>query len=480
MLISNDFLRKALQGAFVKLQGKEGNDFADLSQVDLGEREVDVSCDSRTINPGDFFIALKGARVDGHAFVEQALDNGATGLIISDEACLHNLSKKRLQDCFILKVSNTLQALTSLAVVWRSMLSIPLVGITGSIGKTSTKEIVKNILVCAGIDAFVSYKNQNSTIGLPLNILRVQQHHKIAVFELGVSEQGEMEKLADMLRPTLACITCIAHSHAKGLGNIQDICYEKRFIFKYFGPSDVGIIFGDQEVLTHAFYTHPIAKFGYKTRNQVQARKVQYIEAADGTMLTEFILKWYGKKSRVVLPNNHSGLVANSLAASTLAYFLDIPFEAVVNGLETYGGFENRFEIKPLADKRGMMISDCYNANPESMKAALVAFNQMKKNGPKIAVLGDMLELGEKEIYWHRQIGRILNRMDSIDSVILVGQRAWEISQTAPPSMNIVRAADWQEATVVLQESLGEHAVMVLVKGSLGMQLGKMVDNFIA
>lgn len=479
MLISNDFLRKALPGAFVKLQGNNSNDFVDLSQVDLDERDVDLSCDSRAINPGDFFIALKGARVDGHAFVEQALDNGAAGLIISDESCLRNLSKKRVQDCCILKVSNTLQALTDLAIAWRSMLSIPLVGITGSIGKTSTKEILKNILVCAGIDAFVSYKNQNSTIGLPLNILRVRPHHKVAVFELGISEQGEMEKLADMLRPTLACITCIAHSHAKGLGNIQDICYEKRFIFKYFAPSDVGIIFGDQDVLTDAFYTHPIAKFGYKTRNQVQARKIQHIEVADGTILTEFILKWYGKKSRVILPNNHGGLVVNSLAASTLAYFLDVPFEAVVQGLQTYAGFENRFEMKPLLAKRGIMISDCYNANPESMKAALVAFNQMKKDGHKIAVLGDMLELGEKEIYWHRQIGRILKRMDSIDSIILVGHRAWEISQTAPASISIIRAADWQEATVVLHDCLKEQTGMVLVKGSSGMQLGKMVEKFV-
>lgn len=479
MHISNDFWRTALQGAQIKPQGYDIHSFSALELVDLDECDVDVSADSRTLTPGDFFIALKGAHDDGHAFIQDALNHGARGLIISDSSFLDVVNHDDIKNVLILKVSDTFQALLSLARVWRSKLSIPLVGITGSIGKTSTKEILKNILICAGIDAFVSYKNQNSLIGLPLNILRVQPHHKIAVFEMGISLQGEMEKLADLLRPTLACITCIAHSHGQGLGNIHDVCIEKRLIFKHFAPADIGVIFGDQEILTKAFYTHPVAKFGYKTRNQVQARKVQLVQAADGTMRTEFLLKWYGKSARVLLSSNHKGLVYNSLAASTLAYFLDIPFEAVIKGIETYRGFENRFEIKRLSHYQGMMISDCYNANPESMKAALVAFNEMKKDGRKIAVLGDMLELGEKEVYWHRQIGRILKRMESIDSVILVGKRALEIAHTAPASISIIRVADWKEASDVLEQNLKDQQAMVLVKGSRGVSLSNMVEKFI-
>lgn len=482
MLLNKELLSNALADGCIKKPGNSLRAAKNIDEVDLEEHDVSFSIDSRSILPGEIFLPLKGNHVDGHTFIRQALEKGAIGALVSNKDALANVPCELLKNALIILVPDTLQALWDLAIAWRNALDIPFVGITGSIGKTSTKEILKTILIEAGKKAYVSYKNQNTTIGLPLNLLKVTQDHEVAVFEMGISERGEMEKLADVLRPSLALITCIAHAHSQGLGTMHDVSYEKRKIFKHYAPCDVGIIFGDQSVLTQAFYQHPVAKFGYKTKNQVQARKVRVVEDDQGRPRAHFILKWYGKKASITLKNNHRGLVSNSLGASSLAYFLEIPFPAVVRGLENYEGFENRFEIKHLLNNRGRLISDCYNANPESMKAALIAFDEMKVQGKKIAVLGDMLELGEKEVYWHRQIGRILRRLESIQAVILVGKRAWKIAETLPTRIDLVQATDWKEAGALLEDDLTKQkddASLVLVKGSLGMQLGKMVKNFV-
>lgn len=477
MLLSKQFLQAALPYATLSVNGVSGSD----GFFEQQDQEILVTIDSRDVQVNDLFVALKGNKVDGHTYIAQALERGAAAVLIAVDAFTQKFVQQHgaaLAGKLVIVVPDTLQALVDLAKAWRGTFTCPIVGITGSIGKTTTKEIVRTILLEAQRNAYVSYKNQNTVIGLCMNILRMQRDATVGIFEVSLHHKDVLAQLADILRPTMGLITCIAHSHVQHIGSLADVSVQKRQLFSRFTPRDIGIIFGDQDLLTAVNYNHPVAKFGFKMRNQVQARKVRVISNDEGNLQIHFVLKWFGKKADVVMQGNHQVLVNNALAASTIAYFLNIPFEVVVQALARYVSFEHRFQVKKIKQDRGLMISDCYNANPESMKAALTAFDQMKSPGSKVAVLGDMLELGEKESYWHRQIGRFLNKTETVDTLILVGQRAGLIAKTAPINLTVNHVSSWEAAAQLLHEHLSGHKSLVLVKGSRGMALDKMVAVF--
>lgn len=477
MILSKDLLIQAFNHATFVCNGQvlDKNEQWDFYKHD---QDVAVTVDSRLVNKDDVFVALTGQSTDGHAFLDAAIAAGASAFIVHqrDAHVAAVLTPARIGNRMVIQVADTYQALLSLTIAWRARMNFPIVGITGSIGKTSAKELVRSILQHAGLKFYVSYKNQNTFTGLCINILRVPLDCDAAAFEVGISKPGEMDVKADILRPTIGLITCIAHAHLLDFGSLANISYEKRRLFKHFTAQDVGIVFGDQPLLTDAYYAYPVAKFGFKTKNQVQARKVRVVPTSSGATMTEFILKWYNEKSSIVLQNNHVGLVQNALAASTVAYFLKIPFKVVCDAIQAYTGFENRFETKTIKGNRGLIVSDCYNANPESMRAAIMAFDKMAAKGKKIAVLGDMLELGEKEDFWHRQIGRLLGKTESIEAVVLVGQRSRMIAKTAPSFLTIELAENWQSAKEKLEAMLPEKDALVLVKASHGMVLNNIVD----
>lgn len=478
MKLTRDFLTQALPEAVYYSASQIVND-AGWERIE--KESILVSIDTRTLQPGELFVALKGPQFDGNDFIASALENGACAIVMNEERVhqLEDFMRSYPSVLFILVV-DTLQAFINLAKAWRKQLTCTVVGITGSVGKTTTKEMLRSILQAAGINAYVSYKNYNNIFGLCYNILRVPLEASVAVFEVGINECGEMRQLADILRPDIGLITIIGHAHLEGLGNsVQSVSHEKRQLFAFFDSKSIGIICGDQSLLTDVYYHHPVAKFGLKTKNHVQARKTR-VECDDqGKFTTVFAIKWYGHKAHIRLHGNHPGYVSNALAASTIAYLLNIQFDAVIRGLESYTGTENRFEMRTLRQGKVVVLNDAYNANPESMKAALLAFGQFKKAGKKVAVLGDMLELGEKEAFWHRQIGRVINKNIELDYLILVGNRARDISATIPFDLKVEFAADWLEAQNSLERYLDlekEHKSMVLVKASGSVDLVKMVN----
>ena len=376
-----------------------------------------------------------------------------------------------LRSKLIITVPDTLHALFRLACAWRAQFSYPVIGITGSVGKTSTKELLAHILTQHGKKVILSYGNQNTKIGLSLNILRMRSSHDIAVFEMGIAKRGEMAELAQLVRPTTAIITCIGHQHMDGLGSLNDIALEKRDIFKYFTEDSIGIINGDQSILSHVSYSHPVVKFGSKTTNQVQARKIN----AEGSCIS-FLLKLYKKKHAITLNRPHVGAVFNSLAASTAAHLLGVPDDTIVAAIQNAPEVSGRFEQRPLKKARGIVINDCYNANPESMKAALLALESIKTSAQKIAVLGDMLGLGVNSPFWHRQLGRFLRKVPSLKQVILVGDLVKWTEDWLPTGVSATRVATWQQAVEVLEKQLAPES-LVLVKGSLGVGLGNLVQE---
>ena len=475
MLLSINFLQETLSDVhFFTVQQGVLQPVVELAAYDGANTHVGVAIDSQLLEAGDVFVALAGRKVDGHSFIAQALERGAVAVMVNHCDWVTPEHRLLLENKLIIQVADTYAALCTLARAWRARFTIPIIGITGSIGKTTTKEMLRVLLQEAGIPAHVSLKNQNTVLGLCMNMLKLHPDHQAAIFEVGVSLSQEMAERAELLQPTLGVITMVANAHAEGLGGIQGIAREKRALFRHFGPHAIGIINGDQALLANAYYSHPIAKFGVKMKNQVQARRIMSGEV-DGHLRTQFLLKWYGEIAPVTLHNCHAGYVNNALAAATVAYFLKIPLATIVRGLEAYRGFEDRFEFRKLKNDSGRLISDCYNANPESMRAALAAFSAMQSIGPKIAVLGDMLELGEKESYWHRQLGRLVRKDASLTTVILVGQRAHLAQTMLPSALDVVTANDWQEAAEHLSQRLSKHS-LVLVKASRGMNLTSMVQ----
>ncbi|MFI5333385.1 MAG: UDP-N-acetylmuramoyl-tripeptide--D-alanyl-D-alanine ligase [Candidatus Babeliales bacterium] len=427
--------------------------------------------DTRTLKAGDIFIALSGSVVDGHDFIKTALERGAGGLMLAADkkSVLDTLDPELLKNKLIMLVPDTLAALIRISCAWRAQFRYPVIAITGSVGKTSTKELVAHMCALQGLQYVASHGNQNTKIGLSLNMLRMRPYHQVAIFEVGINKRGEMAELARMVKPTTAIITNIGHTHMEGLGSLADIATEKRDLFKFFTEESIGIINGDQPVLAQVGYIHPVIKFGTKTTNQIQARKIQ-----TKTDRITFVLKIYKEKFTIEINNVHSGAIFNALAATVAAHMLGIPNDVIIKAIQTPPIVAGRFELKPLKEDKGIIINDCYNANPESMKAALLAFQKIETKAQKIAVLGDMLELGLNSPFWHRQLGRFLRKVPSLRHVVLVGDMMKWAKKTIPVGLTVVTVANWQEAIIYLEGALAQES-LVLVKGSRGMGLTNVV-----
>ena len=480
MDLDKHFLQKAWPKASFQVFDKSKNlnldNFFKIKKINGG------AIDSRNVKNGDIFFALNGKKVDAHNFLDQALKNGAQVLVLdkNKKDFLQKIPQNLLDQKLVVFVEDTLDALTNLAKNWRKRFSYPIVGITGSVGKTTTKQMLANIFKESNVEYLASAKNQNTEIGASLNILKMRETHKVAIFEMGIDAVGEMSVLADIVCPTIGVITNISYAHAHGLGSLYAIAEQKRDIFKFFGESNIGVICGDCPLLDNFYYKHPVVKFGLKTKNRIQARQVKVFQKSDLDFETNFVLKVFGKKQNVKINGNHKGLLNNALASTTVASLLDVDLANIAKGIEGYSGFENRFEKIKIKDDVGFVISDCYNANPESMKAALQAFDQMKTYGPKVAVLGDMLELGQKEIFLHKQIGRFLKKVKDLDMLILVGKLAPFIAKTAPINLKTYCCKDWKKALLKLNDIFdrkNDKKQLILVKGSRGMNLDKLVNE---
>lgn len=443
-------------------------------EQDYFPEDVLFSIDTRTLQAEDIFIALVGQKSDGHDFVADAFAKGASGCVINraKASLLMKIDNKILHEKLVVLVDDTYQALLMLAAEWRKQFSFPVIGITGSVGKTSTKECLSYVLDQASIDHIASIDNQNTLIGSALNMLRMREHHKAAIFEMGISNRGEMARIAGLVRPTIGVITNIGHQHMDGLGSLNDIAIEKRDIFKYFAEDNIGIVNGDQPMLSDVSYLHPIITFGSKMSNQIQARKVRI----SGEQIS-FILKIYGKKYPVVIKRPHVGIINQVLAVAAVSHLLQIPDELIVRVIQEPVLVASRFQPFSCKFSGATLIDDCYNANPESVKAALLALQQIESTQQKIAVLGDMLGLGVNSPFWHRQIGRFLRKVPSVKKVILVGKLVEWVQKTAPFGCEIIMVPDWQSAATILEQDIKNKPV-VLVKGSRAIGLDNLVKQF--
>jgi UDP-N-acetylmuramoyl-tripeptide--D-alanyl-D-alanine ligase len=341
------------------------------------------------------------------------------------------------------------------------------------LGKTSTKERISHILKEYGMPHLVSRANQNTRIGVALNILRMRTEHHAAIYEVATGNRGDIALIADILRPTTAVVTSIGHQHMEELGSLQDIAHEKRSIFKYFSEDSIGVICGDQALLSSVSYGHPMIKFGSKSTNQIQMRKVSIV----GDTI-HFVLKIYQEKYTITLKQTHEGTIQNVLAATAIAHILQVPNDVIVKAIQKPISIPGRFEYCTMKNNKGILINDTYNANPEGVKVALATLENIESTAKKIVVLGDMKGLGRHYApFWHRQIGRFLRKVQSLKKLILVGTDVQWTKKTLPMELPVSMVGSWQEAVEVLKKDLDTEA-LVLVKGSRSLHLENLVNEF--
>lgn len=436
------------------------------------ERFNGVSIDSRTIGENELFVALKGARFDGHDFVDEALKRGA-GAIVSDPP------KVPLGKGTLIHVEDTLRALQEIARSRRQAQGVTVVGVTGTNGKTSTKEMICAIAKLRG-PVLCSSGNLNNQIGLPLNLLRLAGED-LCVLEMGASKKGDIRELCEISLPDYGVITNIGPAHLEGFGSIETVRDTKLELMEF---ANVIGLNGDDAMLSAVIRGLPerpartILTFGIAQDAQVMAKNIVMGDlSAPAAGITSFDLHIGGRMSaRIVLKVPGMFNVYNALAAATVAHALGVPPDGIGEGLAEFRGVPMRLELKKM--KGAVVISDMYNANPASMEEALKELVRVRGRRA-IAVLGDMLELGAYAETAHRTLGSWLADL-RVDVFVGVGplMRAAveEFSSRTDSSRSAYALEDARGARDVLDQILAEGDT-VLVKGSRAMRMEQIVEG---
>lgn len=433
------------------------------------------SIDTRTIERGDVYLGIKGERFNGSTFYKEALEKGAKGCILQDI----EISKRELekyQDKFIIIVDNVVKALQEIAKFKRSLYDIPVIGVTGSVGKTSTKDIIASVL-SQKYKVLKTEGNYNNEIGLPLTILRLKDHEAM-VLEMGMSAFGEISLLTSIAKPTTAVITIIGSSHIGELGSRENILKAKLEILE--GVDEQGsLIFNNDNDLLHNWNennndNHKHITYGIENKSMLMATDIVLKEQS-----SEYKIKYDDNIYTVKVPVGGKHFIYNSLAAICVGIKYGIDLDSIIKGISEFNLTKRRMEI--LKNSKGVtIINDSYNASYESMKAALEYLSNTKAN-KKIAVLGDILELGEFSEQMHENVGKEVAK-NNIDILITVGKEAKNIANKAIElGMNEQKVYQYDNNEEVINKikQIEENDDIVLIKASNGMHFDEIVDAII-
>jgi len=425
-----------------------------------------VSTDSRKVSPGDLFFAIRGKRFDGHKFVTAALEKGAVGAVVSQEFASPD-SKAGASfpdDKALFRVRDTVTALGELAKYYRSVLVTTVVGITGSNGKTTTKEMVYHLL-SGSRAACKAEKSFNNFIGLPLTIFKIEPGCDCAVLEMGVSHPGEIRRLAAIARPDIAVILNISEAHLQGLVNILGVALAKAELLDALDERGAAILNKDdpwcEKMASRC--RGKVIKFGLSALADVFATHIRATKKGISFML--------GGTFPIKVPVIGRHNVYNALAAIAVAKRVGLAQHEIAERFKSFSGPPMRMERSSY--KGAEIINDCYNANPRSMECALAEISQMKVKGRKVFVCGDMLELGQFSKGLHRQLGQRIAG-SGVDVLFTVGKEARQTAIAASKSGispgNIFSFSTSEEAAEPLM-ALVKEGDLVFLKGSRGIRL---------
>jgi len=433
-----------------------------------------ISTDTRTIPEGALFIALRGSRFDGHDFVLEALKKNARGIVIEQNR-VEKIPWKDYETKPVILVSDTLRALGDLARYRRRHFGIPVVALTGSNGKTTTKEMISTCLETT-FPVLKTKGNLNNLIGLPLTLLGLTEKERIAVVEMGMNVPGEIRRLTEIAEPDVGLITNIQKAHLEGMGSLESIQAEKGELFRRMRKDGSIIVNQDDPrvvALAEEFEGQKIT-FGIDHPADVMARAI-HLKGREGT---SFTLLCEGEEKEVCLPLLGKHFVYNALSAIATASLFGIDLVNMLEALEQFRPYPMRMEVRAF-ENGATLINDAYNANPASMELALQTLSEVKGRGRAIAVLGDMLELGEFTVEAHRRLGKKVARL-SIDFLFTFGKEAPVVVESAIQegmASGRARVVKSHAEAATLVRSIAREGDWILIKGSRGMAMEKVVDD---
>lgn len=439
-------------------------------QIISGDRDTKIkgiSTDSRTVKPGDLFFALKGERCDGHQYVTHAMNTGAVGAVISNEFKIEPAHKK----FSVIRVKDTTTALGDLARYYRQKLNTTIIGITGSNGKTTTKEMTYHLLSHFGPTA-KSQKSFNNFIGVPVTIFEIENRHRYGVLEMGTNAPGEIRRLSEIGAPDVAVIVNISKTHLEGLKSIEGVAQAKAEILENLSKGGVFVYNADNPwcaKIARCFKGKTVG-FGFSSQAHIKCTDVKkkgkgYVFELNGHL-----------KIPLPLPGYHN--IANCLASFAICKALGHDVCSVKDAFSSFKPPSMRIEHQRIGNIT--IINDAYNANPESVRAALQYLSEIDAAGRKVFVCGDMLELGNESAQLHKEIGETVSHLN-IDLLWTVGKYASEIAKAAKssgtPERQVISFQDVSEITATEINELRENDI-VLVKGSRGMHMENIIEKF--
>ncbi len=425
-----------------------------------------ICTDTRNLQKGDLFVALVGKKFDGHQFVKKSRQKGACGAIVS--ASIHCPGR----DFFLVEVKDTLRALQQLARYHQRRLSLPLIAVTGSNGKTTVKEMIWHIL-SQEYPLLKSEGNFNNQIGVPLSLLKLSSSHRLGVFEMGMNCRGEIHRLAEIVEPHIGVITNIHHSHVGFLGSLEEIKEAKAELIPLLNrdPANWLVLNSDSE-WTPELISRARCKlitFGIGHGSDVGADNIQNHHRA-----MEFTLTSRKEKIliRLAIPGEYN--VSNALAACAVALILGVPLPTMARAL-------SNFQLPPMHSQiylwgKYKVIDDSYNANPESMEQALKLLAEIR-GARKVAILGDMLELGEMAEFFHYKVGSLMGKLD-IQALFALGKYSHKIASGAKEA-GVEEAFFFRDKKSLIEKLLTflKGNDCLLVKGSREMRMEEIIDR---
>lgn len=441
-----------------------------LQAGDLEIKPVRFCIDSREIRHGDFFVPLPGVRTNGHNFLAQAALRGAAGCFVSAA-----LQVPLPPGMAVIAVDNTLTAMQQVAAGHRAKFSLPIIAVTGSNGKTTTKDLLAAALSVQG-PVLHTEGNLNNHLGVPLMLSRLEKSHRAAVLEMGMRGFGEIDLLARLSRPDIAIITNIGEAHLASMGSRENIAGAKTEVLRYLPIDGVAILNGDEPLLVPYFcrLNCRLITFGFSPTSAIRCEALTRQGTGYHLRLEQ---EGYSSLQFVSpLPGKHNAY--NVLAAVAAARVLGLADTEIVSGLAAVSPSGMRLEMTELP-QGWKVLNDAYNASPTSMVAALQTFGEMAYEAGKIAVLGDMLELGAFEEEGHRLVGRTAAQA-GLKALIIVGERARTIAAGAEESgfakerIHLCRTPP--EAATMVRLVAGEGD-WILLKGSRGMRMEQVLEE---
>jgi UDP-N-acetylmuramoyl-tripeptide--D-alanyl-D-alanine ligase len=422
--------------------------------------EINAVCiDTRKITKGCLFICIKGERFDAHDFIDEAYEKGAVAVMIDKDITPNGA---------YVKVENTSKALLQLGGYYRSKFDIPVVALTGSVGKTTTKEFT-HLVVNAKYNAIKTQGNLNNEIGLPQMLFQIDNSVQAAVIEMGMNHFGEISRLVNATKPTIALITNIGVSHIENLGSRDGILKAKLEITEGLKEGAPLILNGDDDKLStvkddkHKLYFYGINNGDFKAENIVEN---------EGS--TSFTINYFGKSQDVTIPTIGVHNIYNALAAFAVGYFLDVAPQLAANALSNYVPTGMRQKVVKVG--KITSIEDCYNASPDSMRAALKTLHDTKGN-KKIAVLGDMLELGDYSQQAHTLVGEMVAE-NKIDFLLAYGTDAkYYVNAAKENGCNNAFLFDNKDSLSNKLLEIADDNDVIIFKGSRGMKLEDVINT---